>query len=696
MFVPPPWLTKRPDSHTFQRPMNVQVGVQLPGDANPGDQPDLMNAAQDIVNHNSNQLNRWIGTNRAFIQKSDQQYAQRRFRFDNMDATWTYNSGYEKLNLDVYPSPVKGGVPESSDTNTDGYVCWVHVDPFFPDNVVHQAVLQRTAPTPYNIFFNGYLIEQNLIIQNAVTGYPILFGKTALLCDSYTGSNKDGNKNPLVRETNLKQPNAMLPPNGWGEYKDGPGPDGITDQPSIPKTLGYWIFDWWNLHNPCQWGQFFSFGGSYQQLLPLLPPTADQTMYMSKGMYFKNSAGANGPLKTRGTNGMSVMLSPLSVTTGEEVNIYELFIAEFYDRGKYRKVKQSWQQHGKLIKANDSPLIYGAGVTYNGFGSGGGIQFNLDPDYTKAGPSGDDSLLGPHSGLQFASGQDDHVGLDQSEIATIDDWFNQCQQIIVPFQQQQKAKEAALLAQINDPTQQNKVLYAHEVAFIVRTFKGDATLFTASPDKFWPGDIANFYTDILNVKHLKAGGPVKWDPQAARQVVEWISTTIRNGSTTSTTDDYTYGQSQSYYLALPNISGSTQTTYAAHAYDGQLAGPPWIEPATMTTQVSDTTTGAGSDDVVRTVIYRIDNIAYPWLSNNNNFFGPSTYDGLVAQADDYIRGIMTPYELLIKQYDDVLNAIPPNLPDFPDLGKNLSDFGAENFSNISIDQIVTGDWEYKQ
>jgi hypothetical protein len=717
MFVPPPWLSRKPEKHSGQRPCDVQVNVLLPPDTSQADTATLMQGAQAIVDGNSNWINRWLGVERNRISQSNQGYSSRRLRMDGMDATWSINNGVEKLSLDVYPATRPSGGEDSSDINTDGYCLWTHFDPGFPDIVQSGSTKTRTAPTPWNIFFNGYLIEENFPIVAGVTMYPILFGKTALLCQSYTGSKDGGELNPLVRETMFTQPHDTIPFPGWGSYQAGSAPDG-TAQDKMPKELGYWLFDYYNVHNPCQYVKFGQFWEQIKLLLSGVPGSTSMPT-MTKGMYIKNSSGQFGKdtiLRPRAKNGMSVMLSPLS-SVGFEVTTIDVFMAEFYDRGKFRKVSQSWthRQANGVISINDSPLIYGSGQLNLGQSSGGGMLFNLDPTYTKNGPTGDDSLLGPHDGANTWG--DQHSGLNDDQIKTIDDWIAACDDVIAPWNTQHLAKLSQLLQKIDDPAQQQKVVYAEETAFIVRTFLNDPHLYIDKPgalDDYWPADIRAYQdpTDPTGktIKYPlgKTGDtptpPITWTMSQVQQVTSRVKTTdSTDPDHPIVTDDYVYGPDQAFYLVLPPASGKGDATSLVTYFDNALTGAlahsqQWVAPEYTAKQTGHSITGEGTTHEVETWTFEIDqDDNYSFLAFADDYLGPfNTAQQLVLAGENYISNIMAPYELLLKQYDDEINAKPPDLPPFPNLGTSLSDLGQSGYSNITVDGAPTGQWSFNQ
>jgi hypothetical protein len=322
---------------------------------------------------------------------------------DDLRARYTYNNGVEKLLIDVYPTGGAEAGATTTELNLDGYICWIHG---LPGSAV-------ATPEPFTIVMNGYQIDTDFYPQTDATHcsfYPILFGKTAMLCGSQQDKEK---KNPLLQNKQLTPPNVVVPPQGWDNYPDGSAPDG-SDQSNEPKYLGYWLFDWENVLNPWQYvnnlesgsdGIWRNWAGSFSIDFPGAFLGIPQG---TRGCYFRDAQKS--PLKPKGQNAISV-LNAKPAGPGLVDECYNLFVGEFYDRGKFRVVSQSWTyapQPNRKISINDSPLIYG--IAYFSYGyapnSGGGMKFDLTPATTKEGPKGSytDALIGPHDKL-FTSAQ---------------------------------------------------------------------------------------------------------------------------------------------------------------------------------------------------------------------------------------------------------------------------------------------------
>ena len=420
-FVPQPWLSPRGDGP--KRPLSMHINVNLPSDANQFDTAILMRFAQEIVEHYSAQLDRFIANNRQQQALSFSTFSEKFFKGDKLSARWRFNWGDETLEIEVYPA---GGQEEGAstvDTNLDGYLCWIHLDPGWPDlnpytNVSH-------APGPFILAMNGYVIEQSFAITGPCIGYPILFGKTALLCSSYVGDVEK--KNPLLSES-FKLPNLVIPPGGWGKYSNGASPTGVPQIP-IQKTLGYWIFDWDNPHNPFQYLRSPGFEWqNWNSFLPSRGLVGVGDPVLSKGMYFASSQPDKSPLNPKGMNSFGVTsLSQFQ----EQVPAGDFIYGEFYSRGKYRKAVQSWKvpiKSQRAVRVNDSPLMFGAGsfvYDYSG-NNGGGLTFNLSPAATDHGNPSDDNILDIHGGISLDATGQAEVGFNDDQYAAFSAWQDDC------------------------------------------------------------------------------------------------------------------------------------------------------------------------------------------------------------------------------------------------------------------------------
>ena len=384
--------------------MSVQIDTRLPADVNSGDKGQLMRAAQTILAQAGTQIDQFVATNRRQTMLSGAQYGDRFLKAEKLNARWQYNSGLERLRVEIYPVGGEGGGAFTGELNLDGYVMWIRADAAYPNGFKSGGSQNAQEDAAFMILFNGYLIEKSFTPDMHPTNcafYPILFGKTAMLCGSYTGDVE--HLNEVLKNNPTKAPHQIIPPDGWGKYDDGVAPDG-SGQSAIAKTLGYWLFDWENSHNPWQYvnNNLFGGGGGWKKWAESFKPAYAPQWHVGlpvgkRGIHFKDAQ--NSPLKPRGQNGITVIHD---AKTGRGTATYHMFVGEFYDRGKFRTVSQAWvapSAPSKVIAINDSPLIYGTAFVGAGYISTdwGGGSFNLDNSYTKQGPTATDSLMGPHS-----------------------------------------------------------------------------------------------------------------------------------------------------------------------------------------------------------------------------------------------------------------------------------------------------------
>lgn len=313
----------------------------------------------------------------------------------------------EILTLTAFPD-TENPNPEviTVDLNYDGYVAWIH-----EQNIANSTINGvQNIVGPFDIFFNGCLIESNFQPAHNVGGYVLLFGKTALLAESYQ-DDKGRKKNDLITSnpTSVLQP--VIPRPGWGDWPDGKSPTGVA-QNKMVKELGYWIFDFENPFNPCNYLQ----AGSHYETWEQLTQNDGLPIKFTKGLWFEFAEKS--PLDFKGPNNViCALVSPTS--TVSEVLVNGVFIAEFYDRKKMRTVTQSWKYAGN-ISVNDSPLIWGQGYTDGGFFNGAAMKFDLTPASNK--PDNTTTLLGPHDGLKTIGQIDTETGLSPGDQAILDAW----------------------------------------------------------------------------------------------------------------------------------------------------------------------------------------------------------------------------------------------------------------------------------
>lgn len=623
---------KRPDA--MRVPMTVQTDILIPADANGADQGALMKVADGIIQSNGDAIDRFVAGARQQVHLSGRGYMDDDIHLDGMHARYRWNHGQEKLDFEVTPY---GGEPrpgQSSETNLDGYVVWVVGEPNYPDPDHSGA---PGYPGPYNILFNGYLIEQDFQPLGPCGGYPILFGRTALLCQSYVG---DVEKlDPLLQESNIIKPNAVIPPNGWGNYKPGTAPDG-SGLDKIQKTLGYWLFDWTNTHNPGNYPPF-GFNHSRTQTWKALMEVTGRspTPQFSKGMYFK--ASDNSPLKPRGKNGMAVLLSPIS-PGGQEVKMLSIILGEFYDRGKYRVVSRSWTKGGGNISVNDSPLIFAAGGVSGGFFSGTGMGFDLTPSITKKPRASDDignPQTTPQSDMWPAYATNDSA-FTPDEQAQIDAWSHQVQALNAAWSNKISIQIAAWEQKWSQDPFKKQLTEAHAV----RQFM---TNVTDANGKFTMPTIFNSTQD----------------PTGQDRV------TLVYTTGTSTTLLYEFFPTQQYRWSWNTDLVSMKPAFPRYGLTGNL-------PSNVALVDN---TGAVNDPI----------------NNLPSFGGSLANDGTfmtIKEAFDYATTYIL-NDAVVQQnaeYNAILATKPPGTPPFPTFGLDINKF---HFSNITI----SGDsWSYQQ
>jgi hypothetical protein len=417
--------------------MSLQVDARLPADVNSTDKGALLQVAGQIIQGHSSLLDRFIANNRQQNSLSGLGYRADNMRIgDDLRARYTYNNGVEKLLIDVYPTGGALELDTTSDTNLDGYVLWIHGEPVYPV----QSPTGIVPVGPYAVFMNGYLLEESVQPSNYFQGgncsaYAMLFGKTALLCASYTGDVEK--MNDLINAGNFKLPFKMTP-DSPGQYDAGDEIDG-TNQPKVAKKFNYGLFDWMNGHNTCSFIQQgnpgdYNYGGYRWNDYTLWKGAEDWSSnsqgqahignpYVWGGIYFPDVRDGKSPLKPKDQNFIGTV-----GTVDSFAPCFDCFVAEFYDRGKYMTVTQSWnvpQRPNQSIAANNTPLLFAEMDYQIGYstGLGSNMGFNLKasqtkdkPDYAKAhinfggvivlsGDSPNPSLMGPHDYFKL-SGSD--------------------------------------------------------------------------------------------------------------------------------------------------------------------------------------------------------------------------------------------------------------------------------------------------
>ena len=626
-----------------------------------------MDVASELIGNQSNQIDRFINNARQSHSQSGRNYSHATRDLDGVRLRHSINNGFERLDMQVFPYGGSTTSASAAETNLDGYIVWVHGEPGYPNTINGRPY----TPSPYTIIMNGYLIEQSFtptLSEGHSGGYLFVFGKTALLGPSLAQA-LDG-ANPLIGDSNFKPPFNLIPSPGWGS-NGGSGLDG-TSLAKQPRELGYWLFDWLSDYNPAQyinmqssygqppiWSKWTEAFQNTQYVTQFLGP-----LTLNQGIYFPNAGKSI--LTPNGGNGVKVL--PVNSSSG---NMVDVLFGEFYDRGKYRVVKQSWTipaAPGKAIKANDYPNRFLFRQSYDAYSYNGLVaNFDISASYTKnpanlqdGGPNDLMSSFGdvtsPTVDYSLTDAQKDQVAA----------WKAQCQQVINNYDRTVIPQITALYNQIQ--AQQNDVTQAHKAAFLVRYLSGDATLFA----QYFPNDYPALYTDSQGVKHPNAGGP----PAALMPFT--LSVTLYHNMVVSSST----GPDQEFWMNL-TLSYDQYVTGTSLG----LNNPNFFPPYNYAKQTSDNVDSQGNGTITNTIItknlqtdYGINPSPPPTDPNALTNIGPGTPSELIAMGTAYIKSVMDPYNVLVKQYNDLVNQPFPTLPTFPNLGNDLSNFKYEKFT----------------
>ena len=694
-YSPTPWQVPPPGG--AHRPVSMRTNTVFPADASNGDMGVLMDVAQNIVTGNSNQLDRFVNNNRQQHFISGRKYGDVTRDLDGMRIRHRINDGFEKIDLDVYPHSTEFNSASASETNLDGYMIWVHGEGQYGGGQAGQNTFNsmRMTCSPYCIVFNGYLIEQRfqppILLPGNCMGYVFVFGGTALLGPSL--AQDLDNANPLIRDAKFRQPFKLNPAPGWGQDV-GSGLDG-TKLDKEPRKLGYWLFDWLSDHNPAQylntansygappiWKKWENaFVGSANGVPAALGAPYFGDLTLTNGIYFPSTTKSI--LKPRGVNGMRVFSLSSFPPQGQ---IWDVMLGEFFDRGKYRVVRQSWTippQPNRAIKANDYPNRYLDQTFYNGY-SYGGYTANFDLSGTFSANAKNRKNGAANSPMSTLGDAATDASLTATQAAAIIQWQQQCQSIESQFSQSQSVLLTKLLKIVTD--MQLQVIAAHELAFIMRGWTGNFLLYT-SPDQF-PND-ATFYTPPTppNAAPITSGVPAIFPSNNFVTGTEEIVTYVFVKGSGFIPDSYQAVSDvvtltvipQTFWLMVPSLNylegnatglGGTITSLYTHYVQTGIA--------------SDTTSGTPQSGSVTT------NITYSYSAQPDppnvglapwQYFGPaSSVQGLEPIMDAFITNTMVAYTIALKNYNAAGSAAPPALPPFPGVGNPLTDFKYEKFS----------------
>lgn len=225
------------------------------------------------------------------------------------------------------PRPSASNAP--IDLNFDGYIAWVHNSGFAGEG-------------PYDVFLNGYRVFKDVTVGTSPIGCVMGFGKTVLKCQSL--HNK---QNPLKLLPKVLPPRATIKSSG-----NIPGHDDL---------LGYFVFDWADPFAPDD----EAYIGPPDSLWRLNPESIDTITWTKTTLFPRsgNDSTTGQPLSPLNIKKMNQIVVQLSDDAGSKVpdtpgiGSEDYILAEFYDRGSFRTVYQSWHYTGGTILVNDKPLI---------------------------------------------------------------------------------------------------------------------------------------------------------------------------------------------------------------------------------------------------------------------------------------------------------------------------------------------------
>jgi hypothetical protein len=369
------------------------------------DQGQIVDIAQRIISRRWGDISQFINAQRQQGIVLPANYKS--VSYPDMDLEYTRIGKQETLNMMIYPEQESSEEKQGHNyvnVNYDGYVAWVHWQQRELINGVPYVV------GPFDIFLNDYLLIEKFVPRNPCGAYVVLFGKTALLCESY--QDDDGRTNNKLIQSNPRDTiPAVQPRGGWGFYPNGSSPTGVP-QNNVTKQLGYWIFD---NTNPLSPTDYIGGQGYYQTWDELTQNTG--VIVFSEGLWFETAEDC--PIQYQGGNTLSWQVSPTGVSG--EVRVAGFGIAEFYNRTNFRNVTQSWVSSlpttDDTLAINDSPIIWLSGYNEGGFWNGSRIDFDLTPgdDDTASnihGSVSDHSDVPPNGG----------PGLSDDETAKLNQW----------------------------------------------------------------------------------------------------------------------------------------------------------------------------------------------------------------------------------------------------------------------------------
>ena len=738
-YKPPEWQSPNPTGVTA--PVSMQVEVKVPTGSSNAEQHVLVERAHSIVNESATGIDRFMTNNRQQISLTGTDYYDKSTKInDVLHARHRWNHGQEKLNLEVYPDG-GGEKPNSkTDTNLDGFMVWIHAQPNYPNDVDRNGA--QLPLGPWTILMNGYVLEDNwqprqFFDENNAAYYAVMFGPTALLCTSLM--DKD-DKNFVIHNSGLKLPRKLIPP-GFGKTKDGVSPSGVS-QPARDDMFGYYMFDWLNANNPCSYikggnpntGQPTNFRWDdplFAQKVnvyadPNSPPHFGKKIVPMGGIYFPDTRKDKSPLEPRGGNTLGTAPAQGADALGWYTPCMDVFYGEFYDRGKYMSVVQSWTispEPNTSLAANSKPILFGRLDNQAGYSTGNGsnIPFNLDPSYTKKttaeGNDNNQYLLGPHDGLKANDG--DSAGAGPGDVLTPDQqkvveaWRKKNYNTMKPFLDQQAKDASDMSDQILQMT--DDVRIAHDGAWYLRAAAKDPRAYTTGIYSAWLVDVKAY------LKNPDDANQPNYDPATAQlrapQNVSGLDGIIvtgtlyeyanDNGLKIVLNDKITSYEIVNFYLAIP------------HRQDYQkiqaTAGIPNYDPNTLLFDVNmfnlantnelnahvqgDKVTLVESEDYYDTsgsggIMHDAHSwtwktlTGFPYDTNYNLYdntyykvFGPSAggMDAINAQLTEFVVSTMTKYDDLKKQLQAIYDRTPPKLDPYPFTNGSIDKFKYSKF-----------------
>lgn len=718
MHKPDPWQVPTPDGN--QRPVSMQQNTHLPGDVSQDDKGTLMRVASEIVDGNSNRLHRFLNGVRQQHSLSGRNYSQAHFEAEQMKARWSINNGFERMIMDVYPTHHAGGGESTSEKNLDGYIAWIHAQPGYPDGSQYVPLFECG---PFTLILNGYVIEplwqpRQYFGDGNASFYAMLFGKTALMANSMSDK-----RNPLLKNGAMKKPLRLIPGSS-GTVAAGVECNGM-EQPAHAETLGYWVFDWQNIFNPCSFIYNSGFGRGYRwnqvsygdangwawDLISGTPHLGD--LSFGGGIYFPNvdKEGTKSPLMALGTNNVGTMPGPGSPQYGSIVPCVDLFVAEFYDRGKFTTLSQSWTVPAKAnrsIAATNKPLLFGTldyQVGYN-TGNGSNMKISLDPQDTKE-PTSDSNpaFMRPHD--YFTVDTFGHYGngpgdaLTDEEKRKLEDWRLANKNIYDPWAKKLIDDYTVLYNELSDTTFQDKVAEAHLIAAVLRLYRGNIFQFTTGIYEYWKSDPLGYATNTYDPNYLEHPVYPTWATSGTILSdnnydihIEGGYYEIHDPPSGRVYYPNTVGGKQENVLIIPKFRdqskpGNTVVEYARLVSNG-------VNSFVDISKDAYTTVDNGSTYIdlpnyhEEHALYRVVPIDYSTYVNDSAHYwvlGPGLLSGMMPTLEAFLMTTMTEYDRIMRGLEEIKTRKPPTPLPIPNLGKDLSEFAYSK---------VDRDWNFNQ